>query len=215
MTGGNAMHRRSFLTLLGGASAAAWPLAARAQQAVPVVGYLRAAQNQTGLAAFRRGLNEQGYVEGRNLVIELREAERNERLPALVAEFVRRPVAVIFTAANTGAALAAKAATATIPIVFTIGSDPVQMGLVASLNRPGGNVTGVTFFTAELGPKRLELLRELAPQANPVAFLVDPTSPTTNSDITTMQAAARTVGQEIVVLRASTASEIDSAFATL
>jgi putative ABC transport system substrate-binding protein len=165
--------------------------------------------------AIKRRSREQGYVEGRNVAFEFRSTEQYERLPALAAELVRRRVAVIVTTAGTNTAQAAKAATASIPIVFTVGTDPVRMGLVASLNRPGGNVTGVTYLASELGPKRLELLRELVPQATTIAFLVNPTGVNTEFYSREMQTAARSVGQQIVVLSASTASEIERAFTTL
>ena len=166
------------------------------------------------LDALRKGMSEQGYVEGRNFTFEHRSIEQYDRLPALAAELVARRVNVIFTTSNNNAALAAKAATTTIPIVFTIGGDPVQLGLVRALNRPGGNVTGVTFLTAELGPKRLELLHELVPQATTFALLVNPINP--NEVLyRDMEEAARKMGLKLLVLRATTADEIDVAFATL
>jgi len=209
------MRRREFVGLVGGA--AMLPLAAGAQQrpAMPVIGFLSAGPPVASyVAGFRKGVNELGYSEGLNLAIEFHITEQYDRLPALAAELVRRRVAVIFATA-VEAAQAAKAATTTIPIVFTNGADPVEIGLVASLARPGGNVTGVTFLAAEMTPKRLELLRELLPQATTIAFLVNPANSQTDLIIRTMQAAARGVGQKILVLSASTASEIDAAFASL
>jgi putative ABC transport system substrate-binding protein len=168
------------------------------------------------LAAVRKGLNETGYVEGRNVAIEFSTAEgQYDRLPALAAELVRRKVAAIFIAGGTPAALAAKAATATIPIVFASGADPVALGLVNSLNRPGGNVTGVLFLSEMVLPKRLELLRELVPQAATIGFLRNPTNPVTEQNTKNTQAAARSLGQQIVVLDASTADEIDQAFSAI
>jgi putative tryptophan/tyrosine transport system substrate-binding protein len=213
------VKRREFITLLGGA-AAAWPFATRAQQPMPVVGYLGASSPDLyadRLRVFRQGLNERGYVEGRNVAIEFRWAESQfDRLPALVADLIRRQVAVIAMAGSTSGAFAAKAATATIPIVFSIAGDPVQLGLVASLNRPGGNLTGITLWNAELVPKRLELLHELIPTATNIALLVNPTSPiVAEAEATYAQAASRTLGLQLQVLNASTKSEIDMALAPL
>src|SRR5204863_7462947 len=192
------LQRRAFITLLGGA-AAAWPLAARAQQpAMPVVGFLRAGgpPNVDGLVAFRRGLNELGFVEGRNVAIALRWAEQYDRLPALAAELVGLRVPVIF-ANNLAAALAAKNATTTIPIVFQIGGDPIRDGIVTSLSRPSGNLTGVTAFDGELLPKRLELLRELVPTADVIAVLINPNNPNLQTRSSDVQDAARSVRQQI------------------
>jgi putative tryptophan/tyrosine transport system substrate-binding protein len=212
------MKRRTFITLLGGA-ATAWPLAVRAQQsAMPVIGVLdgRSADESTPLvAALRRGLNETGFVEGRNVAIEHHWAHgQYDRLPALAADLVRRQVTVIATSGN-ASALAAKTATATIPIVFLTGADPVQAGLVASLSRPGGNLTGVTSLGVELGPKRLELLHELVPAATTTAILVNPANRSAEIQVRDMQAAARTLGLELHILQASTEREIDAAFAAL
>jgi putative ABC transport system substrate-binding protein len=208
------MKRREFITLLGGA-AATWPLAARAQQpAMPVVGFLRSgALTEDRLTAFRQGLKEAGFVEGRDVAIEYRSAEDQDRLPLLVADLLRRPVALIV--GNTPSALAAKAATTTVPIVFMTGGDPVKDGLVARLNRPGGNVTGISFFTAELGAKQLGLLRELRPGAAPIAVLVDPKWPFTKRFVSELQTAALAVGQQLIVLDVSSDREIETAFTTL
>jgi putative ABC transport system substrate-binding protein len=209
--------RREFITLLGGA--AAWPVAARAQRAaMPVVGFINPGSPDALtfiLRAFRQGLKDAGYVEGENVAVEYRWGENQiERLPELTADLVRRQVAVI--AAPITAVLAAKAATTTIPIVFVSGEDPVRLGLVASLARPGGNMTGVNIFANELVAKRLELLRELVPGAARVALLVNPTNPAT-ADTTSreVQAAARDIGLQVQVLNASTGREIDVAFATI
>jgi putative ABC transport system substrate-binding protein len=213
------MHRRELITLLGG-TAAAWPRAARAQQAaMPVIGVLHG-QSLAGyagpLANIRKGLSEMGYVENRNVAFEYRAADAHfDRYPALAVELVRRRVAVILTLADPNAALAAKAATATIPIVFTAGNDPVGRGLVVSLSRPGGNATGVSYLGGELAPKRLELLRELVPPATTIGYLVNPTSSVTEQNIADMQAVARSVRQQIIVLSASTVEEIDAAFTTM
>jgi putative ABC transport system substrate-binding protein len=211
------LRRRQFITLLSGA--AAWPVVARAQQtAMPVIGFLNSrapSDDPHLLAAFRRGLKEAGYIEGQDVAIEYRFAENQyDRLPALAADLVRHQVAVI--AANGFAAQTAKAATATIPIVFTAGFDPVEVGLVASLNQPGGNITGVSILDVELGPKRLELLHELVPTANIIAVLVNPTDPARAETISRdLQAAGRTLGLQLHVLQASTDRDFDKVFASL
>jgi putative tryptophan/tyrosine transport system substrate-binding protein len=212
--------RRKFITLLGGA--AVWPLAARAQQpAMPVIGFLGAtspdAANADYLRVFRQALKESGYVEGENVAIEYRWADnRLDLLPALAAELVRRKVAVIVTIEGPPVVLAAKAATTTIPIVFTVSDDPVRLGLVASLARPGGNLTGINFVSAELVAKRLELLRALVPAATRVAVLLNPAN-TANTETTLrdVEPAARAVGLQVQVLNADTSHEIDAAFATI
>jgi putative ABC transport system substrate-binding protein len=210
------MRRREFITLVGGA-AMTWPLAARAQQpAMPVIGFLRSAPLADAahlVTAFRQGLREAGFVEGQNVAIEFRSAENQaDRLPALVAELMRRPMAAIV--GNSASALAAKAATATLPIVFASGSDPVAMGLVASLNRPGGNVTGVVFFGVTLGSKRLELLRQLVPNATTIAMLGNPNRRDTEAERRDVQAAAQTIGQQLIIVDVSSDREMEAAFAT-
>ena len=211
------MRRREFITFLGGA-ATAWPFAARAQQAtIPVIGFLgpgSAEGEAFRVTAFRQGLKETGYVEGQNLTIEYRWAEgKYDRLPALAADLVHRQVAVIVAAANVSS-LAAKTATAEIPIVFTTGADPVDLGLVGSLNRPDGNATGITFFTISLEAKKLELLRKLVPTATVIALLINPTGPNAEATLRDVQAAANTVRQQIQVVNASSERDFDAAIAT-
>jgi len=210
------MTRREFISLLGG-GAVAWPLAARAQQpAMPVVGFLRGGTVDDvpqRVAVFRQDLKEAGFVEGQNVAIELRSADLYDRLPALVADLIRRRVAVIV--ANYPAAIAAKTATTTVPIVFVTGADPVRDGLVASLNRPGGNVTGVSFISADLGAKQLGLLRELRPGAARIAVLVDRQWPTTERFLSELRAGALATGQQLIVLDVSSDHEIETAFTTL
>ena len=213
------LNRREFIALIGGA--AAWPLVAHAQQsAMPVIGFLGTISPDrwaSRLHAFRQGLSETGYVEGRNVGIEYRWAEgQNDRLPALAADLVRRQVRVIATPESTPAAFAAKAATTTIPIVFSVGVDPVAVGLVASLNRPGGNLTGVTNLNAEILPKRLELVHELVPTATTIALLVNPSNPlVAETESRDAQTAARTLGLQLHVLHASTDRDFDTVFASL
>jgi ABC-type uncharacterized transport system substrate-binding protein len=213
------MNRRAFISLLGGA-AAAWPLAARAQQpAGRVIGYLHSGSPQSTtalLAAFREGLSETGYIEGQNLAIEYRWARDDlSQLPGLAADLVRRRVAVLAAPGSTAAALAAKAATTTIPIVFSVGLDPVQLGLVASLSRPGGNITGVNSMSNELGAKRLGLLHELLPAATRFAVLVNPKNPSTESLTKDVQAMATAIGGQVEVFSAITEGDIDTAFVSL
>jgi putative ABC transport system substrate-binding protein len=210
--------RRQFITLVGGA--AAWPLVARAQQpAMPVVGFVYpgAPELSTGIvAAFRKGLGETGFVEGRNVVVEFRFAYNdNARLPELVADLVRRRVAVIVTLGSTPAALAAKAATTSIPVVFSVGTDPVEFGLVASFNHPGGNVTGISSQNSELAAKRLGLMLDLLPNVERFAVLVNASNPNAESLTKDVQAAGSVVGRQIEILAVSTARDIDAAFASL
>src|SRR5262245_5636231 len=213
------MRRREFITLVGGA-AAAWSLPAHAQQPkIPVVGYLHTAASEPYalmMSAFREGLKEVGYIEGQNVTIHSRWAEgRIERLPKLAEDLVRQEVTVLTTGGGESAAFAAKRATSTIPIVFVTGSDPVQSHLVDSLNRPGGNLTGITFFTIELGPKRLGLLREILPTASTVALLVDAKNAGGGDGQEEVENAARTGGPKLQVLKASNAQEIDQAFSAM
>jgi putative ABC transport system substrate-binding protein len=207
------MKRREFITLLGGA-AAAWPLAARAQQTMPVIGFLRSASlaDATNLIdAFRQGLREIGYFEGQNVVIEYRSADNDpDRLTALATDFVRRPVALIV--GNVLSAIAAKTVTTTVPIVFATGTDPVRDGLVSSLNRPGGNVTGVSFLAERLGAKRLELLHELVPTATSIAVLVA-RSPDATSEQQELEAAAQSIGQRLTIFQVNTDHDFEAAFA--
>jgi ABC-type uncharacterized transport system substrate-binding protein len=210
------MRRREFIAFLGG-NLAAWPLAARAQQPLlPVVGFLRsttAADAANLVIAFRQGLKEEGFIEGQNVVVEYRWGENQpDRLPTLVADLIRRPLGVIV--GNITAAQAAKAATTTVPIVFAIGSDPVRAGLVANLNRPGGNVTGVVFFSADLGAKRFEQLRQFVPQATMLAMLANPNTPGPEAERKEVQAAAQAIGQPLVIVDVASEREIETAFAT-
>jgi putative ABC transport system substrate-binding protein len=213
------MRRREFIGLLGGA-AAAWPRAARAQQTakLPTIGYLNPGSPRPSATfdAFREGLRATGYVEGRNVAIEYRWAEqRYDRLPKMAADLVRRQVAVIVTSGGLPSAQAAKAATNTIPIVFSGGFDPVQVGLVTSLNRPGGNITGVTNLNAEVAPKRLELLREIVPTATILAAIVNPAGPLAEPQSTQMEAAAHILGIELRILHASSETDLEKVFVTL
>jgi putative ABC transport system substrate-binding protein len=212
------VRRRAFLTLLGGA--AAWPLAARAQQpAMPVIGYLGAespAAFASRVRAFRQGLSETGYVEGRNVAIEFRWAEcQHNKLPALAAELVDRSVNVIAAPGGAPAALAAKSATTKIPIIFEMGADPIAMRLVETLNRPGGNLTGVTSLNVQVTPKRLEILHEVVPAAGMIAVLLNPTSPTTDSQLRNLQGAADSLRVRLHPLYASSERDFDAGFETL
>jgi putative ABC transport system substrate-binding protein len=214
------MRRREFIILFGGAATAAWPLAARAQQTLPVIGLLGSETADwyvDRLRAFREGLGETGHIEGRNVMIDYRWAEgRNDRLPPLAAELVQQHVAVIATLGNTAATLAAKAATATIPIVFRIAADPVEVGLVASLARPGGNLTGVTTLGVEVGPKQLELLHEVVPAVTVVALLINPTNPAlAETQSRVLPTAASSLGLSLHILNASTDRDFDAVFASL
>ena len=213
------MRRRAFILALGAATAT-WPLAARAQQpALPVIGFLNAgspAERTKLVIAFRHALGEAGYIEGQNVLIEYRWAENQyDRLPALAADLIRRQVTVIATPGSTPAALAAKKVTTTIPIVFSSGSDPVKLGLVASLSRPGGNVTGMSFLTSLLVTKQFDLLHELVPATKMIGLLVNPNFPDTEAITRDAQVAAEARGQKLVVAKASNASDLDLAFATL
>jgi putative ABC transport system substrate-binding protein len=213
------VRRRHFIALIGGA--AAWPLAARARQSpMPVIGWLSSGSRETDdvsrLPPFRLGLNETGYTEGRNVAIEYRRADNQvERLPALAADLVSRKVSLILAAGSPAVALAAKSVTTSIPIVFENASDPVQLGLVASLNRPGGNLTGVTTISAELEAKRLGLLHELVPSATSIAVLVNPTRPGVDVQLAQTQQAARALGLSVHILKASSGNDLDAAFETL
>jgi ABC-type uncharacterized transport system substrate-binding protein len=212
-------NRREFITLLGGAGAA-WPLATRAQQpAMPVIGFLHsgsAQQNAERLDAYRRGLGEGGFIEGQNVAIEFRwAAGQNDKLPALAADLIQRHVTVIATPGSTPAAVAAKAATSTIPIVFAVGADPVELGLVTSLNHPGGNATGITSMNADIAAKRFELIRELVPQAASYFGLVNPASPLAQPMAKALEAGAATVGIALKILRARSNAEIDAVMGRL
>lgn len=210
------MRRRTFIGGIG--AAAAWPLTTHAEQlAMPVIGVLSSSSMRaTTLAAFRQGLKDTGYTEGQNVAIELRAAEgQYDRLPSLAAELAQRPVAVIAAIGNANAAEAAKRTTATIPVVFANGGDPVKLGLVATLNHPGGNVTGITFLNSDLTAKRLELLGEIAPDVSLIALLTNPNNPNFEPDTQNIEAAARATGKQLLVLKVSSESEIEAAFSTL
>jgi putative ABC transport system substrate-binding protein len=213
------MRRREFVTLLSGV--AVWPLAARAQQPakLPTIGYLSSrslSDSASIVTAFRNGLSQAGYVEGQNIEIEYRFAEGHlDRLPMLAADLVSRHVQILVATGGTSSAVAAKAATKTIPIVFVMGGDPVKLGVVASLARPGGNITGVTFFANGLAAKQVQLLRELVPKADLIGFLVDPSDPNTDTDAKEAQEAADKLGQKLLIVKAGNESDIDTAFSTL
>jgi putative ABC transport system substrate-binding protein len=213
------MKRRDFITLLGGA--VAWPVATNAQQSerMPVIGFLSSGSLESDafrVSAFRQGLSEAGYVEGRNVAFEYRWAEdQYERLPALAAELVRHEVAVIVTMGGNPSAVAAKSATATIPIVFAVGADPIKLGLVASLNRPGGNITGVSFLINTLVAKQFEVLHKTVPKTALIGFLVNPTNPNADTDTKNVLAAAGSVGQKMAIVQARTDSELEKVFVTL
>ncbi len=213
------MKRREFIALMGGGAAAAWPFAVHAQNSAPIIGFLNPASPGSYapfVTTFQRGLKEVGYVEGQNVAIEYRWADgQYDRLSMLASELVARQVAVIAATGGDVSALAAKAATTTIPIVFDTSSDPVKVGLVASLNRPAGNLTGVSIFTVELVPKRVELLCEVVPIAGVIAFLVNPMRASAESETRGVEAAVRALGRQSVVLKASSEHDLDVAFATL
>ena len=210
--------RRYFITLLGGA-AAGWPLAARAQAAMPVVGFLNVGSADRGahqVAAFRQGLKETGYIEGRNITVEFRWADgRYDLLPMLAVDLIRRQAAVILTGGGEAPFRAVRAASETVPIVFNIGNDPVQLGLVTSLAKPGGNATGVNFLSVEIAAKRLGLLDSLAPASSIIALLVNPNFPATATSVSQLQSAARAIGRQVEIIKATNESEVDTSFATI